>query len=252
MVFNAYADYYDTIYQSKKYDKECDFVLSLLAKYGHGDFKRLLDLGCGTGGHALSLAKRGFQVTGVDGAQRMLARARAKAKAMGLSIRWKLCQLEQMRLRQTYDVGVCLFSVIDYLLSDRDLNAFVHNVGRALRPGGVFIFDFWHAPAVVGLSFKKAKTYRFGDAIFERRSVSRLRKDEPVCEVRYQCRLIRDRKIVVRFSETHRMRYFTVPEIKELLAKHGFVVKTIKPFLCLNGIVRRSTWDVTVVAVKIS
>lgn len=251
MVFKTYADYYDVIYRSKKYDKECVFVLSLLKQYGLGNFKHMLDLGCGTGGHALCFASHGFQVTGVDGSQRMLGQARAKAKAMRLPIRWKLSRLERMALRTTYDVAVCLFSVIDYLLSDKNLNAFVHRVWSALRPGGLFIFDFWHAPAVIGLTPKKVRTYRMDNGVFERGSFSRLRREGSICDVQYKCRVVQDGKTTVHFSEKHRIRYFTVSEIEKILNKHGFVVKAVTPFLRPNGMVRRSTWDATVVAVKI-
>lgn len=49
---------------------------------------RALDLGCGTGTHALHMAGRGWQVTGLDIAAKPLERARQRAEQAGLSVRW--------------------------------------------------------------------------------------------------------------------------------------------------------------------
>ena len=66
-VFNeAYASAYDAMYADKSNAAECDAVVSLFRKCGDGKISRLLDLGCGTGRHAIELAGRGFDVTGVD------------------------------------------------------------------------------------------------------------------------------------------------------------------------------------------
>lgn len=64
-VFGDYARYYNVLYQDKDYAGEADFVLSCL-KRRHEAPRTLLDLGCGTGRHALEMARRGVSVTGVD------------------------------------------------------------------------------------------------------------------------------------------------------------------------------------------
>jgi len=60
-----YASAYDFLYQDKDYEKECDFIESIFVRYS-GNVKRVLDLGCGTGGHALILVRRGYHIVGVD------------------------------------------------------------------------------------------------------------------------------------------------------------------------------------------
>ena len=86
-VFGDYAQFYDSLYQEKDYDIECDFLEKIFTHYAQSPIVSILDLGCGTGGHAIPMAHRGYQVTGVDLSKEMLAQARQKsADTPGLSI----------------------------------------------------------------------------------------------------------------------------------------------------------------------
>ena len=81
----GYANWYDTLYQDKDYAGECDFLESLFAHRGVPG-KSILDLGCGTGNHAVLLAQRGYKVTAVDRSAAMLQTARAKADQTGVTV----------------------------------------------------------------------------------------------------------------------------------------------------------------------
>jgi len=70
-VFRDYANYYDALYREKDYKKECDF-LEQIWEVSSEPISRVLDLGCGTGGHALPLAQRGYHVTGGNRSEQML------------------------------------------------------------------------------------------------------------------------------------------------------------------------------------
>jgi len=72
----AYADQYDLLYHDKDYEAECDLLEEVFRRYGQEPIKSILDLGCGTGNHAILLARRGYRVTGVDLSADMLAHAR--------------------------------------------------------------------------------------------------------------------------------------------------------------------------------
>ena len=75
-VFGSYAQFYDILYQDKDYEAECDFLEQIFDRYAPGPVRTILDLGCGTGGHTLPLARRGYEVVGVDRSEKMLAEAR--------------------------------------------------------------------------------------------------------------------------------------------------------------------------------
>ena len=74
-----YAQQYDVLYQDKDYDAETDLLERVFAAHGLAG-NAILDLGCGTGQHALRLARRGYEVTGVDRSPEMLSIARVKAE----------------------------------------------------------------------------------------------------------------------------------------------------------------------------
>src|SRR5450432_1981030 len=79
-VFGAYSRYYDLLYRDKDYAAEASYVRSLIGQHCPAATS-ILDLGCGTGRHALLLAEHGYRVTGVDGSPDMLIAARSQASA---------------------------------------------------------------------------------------------------------------------------------------------------------------------------
>jgi len=70
-VFSDYAQYYDLLNQQKDYMKVVDYIISLINKFFPYS-KYILELGCGTGSHAIHIADKGFQITGIDQSQDMI------------------------------------------------------------------------------------------------------------------------------------------------------------------------------------
>ena len=81
----VYAEHYDLFYQHKDYEAECSFLEAVFQRFAGQPVRSILDLGCGTGGHALRLAQRGYVVTGVDRSAAMLAEARQEAERSGIT-----------------------------------------------------------------------------------------------------------------------------------------------------------------------
>ena len=248
MVFGGYADYYDLFYQNKNYAAECRFLQGLFTRYAKRPVEQILDLGCGTGGHALALMRRGFQVTGVDSSARMLSIARRKAAKAGLALELVRAKLQDFQFPRKFDAVICMFSVIDYLTKGGDLKRMLANVRRHLRPGGIFICDFWHAPAVAAFTPHKSKAFRRGDLSVERTAHTRLLAPKRLCEVHYQCAVRKAGRRVQAIHEVHRMRYFDIEEMNVYLGSCGLVPLAAGPFLNIHKPVRKNTWDVAVVA----
>ncbi|MCP5106376.1 MAG: class I SAM-dependent methyltransferase, partial [bacterium] len=154
MVFEkTYSNQYDRFYLDKDYASECDLVEAVFEKFATKP-RTLLDLGCGTGSHALLLAERGYRVTGVDRSPHMLETAREKAGEKNLEINFiqhdiSALTQEHPDLDTPVDAVISMFAVIGYLTGNAQLAETFANIRRFLTPGGVFIFDCWYGPAVV-------------------------------------------------------------------------------------------------------
>src|SRR5262245_50414685 len=110
----TYASAYDALYAEKDYDAECDVVESAFQHHVDGAVRAVLDLGCGTGGHALRLARRGYDVVGVDLSPEMIARAEAKGAAEGQAVRWIEGDVTDVDAGGGFDAALMMFAVLGY------------------------------------------------------------------------------------------------------------------------------------------
>ena len=95
---------------------------------------RVLDAGCGTGRVAVELARRGYEVTGVDGDPSMLEVARREAPGLD----WRLQDLATLDDEAAYDLAVAAGNVVVYLTPGTEAEV-LRRLGRALRPGGLLV-----------------------------------------------------------------------------------------------------------------
>ena len=108
----------------------------ILSQVGPPAGARVLDAPCGFGRHALALARRGFEVTGVDLSETELGRARVA----GLSLDLVRQDMRDMEFSGEFDLALNLFSSIGYFSDDED-RLLLDRFCTALRPGGVFVLD---------------------------------------------------------------------------------------------------------------
>jgi SAM-dependent methyltransferase len=105
----------------------------------------VLDVGCGTGRHAIELAKRGYVVTGLDLSSEMLSRAADKAKAENVHVEWVRSNATQFMFPGRYDAAVCLCEGAFGLLgqSDDPIDqpvSILRNISRSLKPQAKAVF----------------------------------------------------------------------------------------------------------------
>lgn len=139
-MFSEAPELYDAIYGAfKDYDAEAEHVAQLLREVAPSA-RQLLDVGCGTGEHALRLhARHGYAVSGLDIEPAFIELARAKVPSADF---WQ-GEMADFDLGVQFDAIVCLFSSIGYLT---DLSA-VERAARCfmkhLSPGGVALVEPW-------------------------------------------------------------------------------------------------------------
>lgn len=103
----------------------------------------ILDLACGEGTFAVAAAKRGFRVTGVDASPHMLDFARKLAEKEKVKVEFLLQDMRSLHFEEKFDLVTCWYDSLNYLLELRDLETTFAGVHRALRDGGLFIFDVY-------------------------------------------------------------------------------------------------------------
>ena len=140
----AYTDFayvYDTLMDNTPYEKWCEQVTAILQRHGIKE-ELVLDLGCGTGTLTELLAKKGYDMIGIDVSEEMLERAIEKREESGLPILYLLQDMREFELYGTVKAVVSVCDSLNYLLEDEDVIETFRLVNNYLDPEGIFIFDF--------------------------------------------------------------------------------------------------------------
>lgn len=223
-VFNNYARYYDLLYQDKDYAGEARFIHQLIKNHAP-DAQSILELGCGTGNHAVLLAKEGYIIHGVDRSSQMLETASDRLSFLSPHLKQRLTfsegDLREIRLDQQFDVIISLFHVFSYQTKNTDLKDTFATVKAHLKPRGILIFDCWYGPAVLS-DRPQVRVKRLEN---DRIEVTRIAEpvsypNDNLVDVNYYV-FIKDKKIgkIEELKETHTMRYLFKSEIEILLSE---------------------------------
>lgn len=104
---------------------------------------RILDAACGTGRHAIALARRGYRVFGADLSTAMVARAQENAAASGVAVAFYRAGLGELAhlLPGPFDAVLCLGHSLPHLLSAEAVQAALHDFAQLLRPGGLLLIQ---------------------------------------------------------------------------------------------------------------
>lgn len=228
-IFESYAHYYDLLYQDKDYGGEVNFILNML-EFHAPTASKILELGCGTGAHAVLLAQQGYKIQGIDLSEEMIEKANHRLQQLqgeiGNRVRFTLGDIQNIRLNQKYDVAVSLFHVFSYQVDNSNLLAAFATVKEHLQPGGIFIFDVWYGPAVLSTR----PTVRIKRLENEQLKITRiaeptLHPNENLVEINYQVFIENKQEGTTnKLQETHRMRYFFKPEIEFFLQQFDLKV----------------------------
>ena len=225
--FAAYGQYYDLFYRDKNYEKELDYIEGIIRET-HSQVDTVLELGCGTGGHAFPLAARGYSVTGIDRSESMIKQANLiKAdKPHGIVSKLEFIHADILGYSSSseYSCVLSLFHVMSYMIRERDLKKAFQVAYSHVASSGFFIFDFWHKDGV--MSEKPEYRKRIVENNFvtvTRESIPTLNLKEGIVDVLFKI-VVTDKSNgrQTSFEELHSMRYFSTSEIRFLLESLGF------------------------------
>jgi SAM-dependent methyltransferase len=220
----AYAGVYDWLYADKDYAAECDLLEELFRRYRRGAIHTILDLGCGTGGHAFPLAERGCTVVGVDRSQGMIARAEQKLAALARGsgsehLAFLQADLRNLDLKRHFDAVLMMFAVLGYQTTDQEVSAALRSARRHLDPGGLLVFDVWYGPAVLSQQpTDRLKVLETPHGRLQRSATPTLETQGHLCRVHYRVSVWAKEAAAEDFEEEHLVRYFFRDELERFLA----------------------------------
>ena len=246
----AYAETYDWFYSDKDYARECDLLAELFRRCSGREVLSILDLGCGTGGHAFPLADRGYQVLGVDRSADMIAQAGRKLAALDQpagesALAFLQDDLQTLDLGRRFDAALMMFAVLGYQTSNAEVSAALEAARRHLDPGALLAFDVWYGPAVLAQRpDERLKAVESPQGRVQRTATPELDVRRHLCRVRYRLRQEEAGGQPQESAEEHIVRYFFPMEIEQFLTGTRFELAHLSNFSDLDAEPTLDTWNV--------
>lgn len=138
-----YADLariYDYLVAGVDFEAWIDYLEQILKRFNYRP-ATVADLACGTGNTLFPLARRGYQVTGIDISPQMVAVAGQKAREAGLAVTLLVQDMRAFRLDAPVELVTCFHDGLNYILEYAGLVQVFRSVSDNLTPGGMFVFD---------------------------------------------------------------------------------------------------------------
>lgn len=212
-----------------KTSDEADYLCRFLKKGS------VLDMGCGHGRHSIELARRGFDVTGVDFVRENIDDARKKASEMALNnAAFITDDLRETRFGNKYNNVICLYDVVGSFPESRDNMKLIKTAYENLLSGGVFVISVMNMELTEKLVGKEniISVQKTPDALVRLKASSRMQKSGDVFDGSSMI-IDKDTGIVYRKEQFDndnelsaefiiRDKRYTMNEISSLLEKTGF------------------------------
>lgn len=212
--YESFSEVYEELMDDVPYDKWCDRICSILGENRIND-GLLLDLCCGTGKMTRLMAQRGYDMTGVDGSEEMLS----KAKTAEDEILYLCQEAAELELYGTVRAAISVCDSLNYILDEEELTEVFRRVNNYLDAGGLFIFD-------INTEYKFSEILKDGCIAENREGVSYIWNNfydvnEKINEYELTLFIEREEGLYEKQVEYHYERAYTVDEIKACLEKAG-------------------------------
>jgi SAM-dependent methyltransferase len=237
--FNDWFDspYYHILYRNRD-EQEAGFFLSNLIRYFNAPpDRKIIDLACGKGRHAIYLNALGYDVTGVDLSACSIREAK---KSSNSSLHFDVQDLRNLSYENEFDIALNLFTSFGYFQSKEEDALVMQNIYRILKPGGFVLIDFMNAEVVlqrlVGHESKTIDGIRF--------SISkRVENDFIIKQIRFN-----DEETDFEFTE--KVQALTIDDFELLLRQGNFTIIKLFGNYRLEDFIRGSSDRLIIVAQK--
>lgn len=229
-IYSNFAYIYDKLMYDIDYSKWADYIEEIF-KINNFKPSLVLDLGCGTGNFCIEMARRGYEMIGIDMSLDMLNCAKAKSEEKGLNVLYLNQDMTNFELFGTVDVIVCLMDSLNYILYKKDIKRMFKLVKNYLNPDGIFIFDI-NTPYKFENVLGENVFYDISDEatyIWQ----NYYNKKSKVCEFELTF-FIKQDEGYKKFDEIHYERSYDSSELKDLISISGLKLLNIYDNLKLS------------------
>jgi SAM-dependent methyltransferase len=201
---------------------EVDFLVHCFRHYARGPVRRVLDIACGTGPHLVRLADRGYAMTGLDLSPKNIEFLGERLADKGVAAELLVGDMTDFRLRRPVDAAICMQDSQGHLLTNGALIAHLRAVARALRRGGLYVFDRYMASSWTDPARSWSWSRRRGRLIV-RASFSALHDVDPVSQIFRERMTLEAVENGTRrvYRQTHRSRMVFPQELRALVELAG-------------------------------
>ena len=138
--YQRFALYYDMLTRNIDYNAHADYYDKIILQNG-GKKGILLDLACGTGSLSEAMARKGYDVIGVDLSDEMLSQALDKKFESKLNIQYLKQDMCRLDMYGTVDVTICALDSLNHLPDINHIKRCIDRVSLFSNPDALFIFD---------------------------------------------------------------------------------------------------------------
>ncbi|MBM7541696.1 class I SAM-dependent DNA methyltransferase [Amphibacillus cookii] len=219
MAYQEMANLYDFLMKDAPYDDWVTFTEVILKQEPKRGYVKVLDLGCGTGQITCRLASQGYDMTGVDISESMLAQASERAIKEQLKINWFKQDILHLEGLDDYDCVISYCDVINYIIERDQLERAFFGIYQALKVGGVFIFDVHSMAHVQNHMIDQVFSEVYNDLAYIWFCRQGKREGEMHHELTF---FVEKQGLYQRFDEEHHQRTFLADDFISLLNDAGF------------------------------
>jgi SAM-dependent methyltransferase len=176
--------YYEIAFDMNR-KQEVDFLVHCFRRYARRPVRTVLDIACGTGPHLIRLAKRGYRMSGLDLSPDNIAFLRERAAEAGLGVELHVGDMTRFSLARPVDAAICMQDSQGHLLTNQAILDHLRCVARAVKRGGLYIFDRYMCSSWTDPARRWSWTRRRGKATV-RATFEALKDLNPVTQIFYE------------------------------------------------------------------
>ena len=220
---DLYAEYYDLLAQHKNYQEETRHLDQLIKSLSINNKTPIIDIGCGTGSHAIALATlRSNPISGFDTSKAMINKATSKNS----SVNFFCGELSDLTGKK-YGLAFSLFNVINCIENLDVLTQFFFQASRILKSNSYLFLEFWNKSLVTESPPRTVvrKYFSKGKKIVRKAIPDNSDLKSGKLKLNYQVNIIDSIGSETCFTRVHELTLFSFEEIKKCLQEVDFEIE---------------------------